>query len=255
MKKNKNSLSFRRCAALLLCICLVSGLAACGKEKPAETKKSEPAGLYALSDSGEAIVNDVDFAAFKQTDDNARVFYEIFVGSFSDSNGDGVGDLRGIINRFDYLNDGDPKSGESLGIEGIWLSPIFKSPSYHKYDVTDYYTIDEQFGTMDDLKELASLCEERGVKLILDLVINHTGSQNEWFKNFESAHRHKDESDEYYDFYSYNDSIKLGNRVFYPIPAADEFYQAPLSRRSPVRSTPCTPLSSAPCPRSPRTRH
>ncbi|WP_276629009.1 alpha-amylase family glycosyl hydrolase, partial [Eubacterium pyruvativorans] len=78
-------------------------------------------------------------AAELDPENNSRVFYEIFVGSFSDSNGDGVGDLRGIINRMDYLNDGDPASGKSLGIEGIWLTPIFLSPSYHKYDVTDYY--------------------------------------------------------------------------------------------------------------------
>ena len=70
--------------------------------------------------------------------DQHRVFYEIFVGSFSDSDGDGTGDLRGIINRMDYLNDGDPQSGKSLGVEGIWLTPIFQSPTYHKYDVTDY---------------------------------------------------------------------------------------------------------------------
>ncbi|MBP5280249.1 MAG: alpha-amylase, partial [Erysipelotrichaceae bacterium] len=74
-------------------------------------------------------------------DDNYRVFYEIFTGSFSDSNGDGIGDLRGIINRMDYLNDGDPDSGLSLGVEGLWLTPIYKSPTYHKYDVTDYYQV------------------------------------------------------------------------------------------------------------------
>ena len=69
-------------------------------------------------------------------ENNNRIFYEIFVGSFSDSNGDGIGDIRGVINRLDYLNDGDPESGNSLGIEGIWLTPVFASPSYHKYDVT-----------------------------------------------------------------------------------------------------------------------
>ena len=99
--------------------------------------------LYPLSENGEAIINDVTFReGWQQADDNNRVFYEIFVGSFSDSNGDGIGDLRGIINRMDYLNDGDPASGLSLGVEGIWLTPIFKSPSYHKYDVEDYYQVD-----------------------------------------------------------------------------------------------------------------
>ena len=79
-------------------------------------------------------------------DDNYRTFYQIFVGSFSDSNGDGIGDIRGIINRFDYLNDGNVNSDKSLGVQGIWLSPIFSSPSYHKYDATDYYKIDWRFG-------------------------------------------------------------------------------------------------------------
>ena len=79
-------------------------------------------------------------AAAAETGNN-RVFYEIFVGSFSDSDGDGTGDIRGIINRLDYLNDGDPASENSLGVEGIWLTPVFASPSYHKYDITDYYTV------------------------------------------------------------------------------------------------------------------
>ena len=70
------------------------------------------------------------------------VFYEIFVGGFSDSNEDGTGDLKGIINRIDYLNDGDPLNGKSLGVEGIWLMPIMQAGSYHKYDVIDYYSID-----------------------------------------------------------------------------------------------------------------
>ena len=67
----------------------------------------------------------------------SEVYYEIFVGGFSDSNKDGIGDLRGLINRLDYLNDGDQNSGKSLGIDGIWLMPIMKSPTYHKYDVTN----------------------------------------------------------------------------------------------------------------------
>ena len=84
---------------------------------------------------------------------------------FSDSNGDGIGDLRGIINHFDYLNDGNVNSETSLGVQGIWLSPIFTSPSYHKYDAKDYYQIDWRFGTEADLKELIELCHSRNVKL------------------------------------------------------------------------------------------
>ena len=135
-------------------------------------------------------------------DDNYRTFYQIFVGSFSDSNGDGFGDLRGIIERMDYLNDGNINSGKSLGVQGIWLSPIFSSPSYHKYDAKDYYQIDWRFGEEKDLVELINLCHERNVKVILDLAINHTSTQHEWFVKFKEARKNLDTENEYYDFYS-----------------------------------------------------
>lgn len=141
-------------------------------------------------------------------ENNHRVFYEIFVGSFSDSDGDGVGDLRGIINRMDYLT--------TLGIEGIWLTPIFLSPSYHKYNVTDYYQIDPVFGKEEDLSELIRLCHERDIKLILDLPLNHTGENNKWFQHFRKAHQAGDRSDPYYDFYTWipSDEPMPSNRRF-----------------------------------------
>ncbi|MBR5968140.1 MAG: hypothetical protein IK001_06025 [Lachnospiraceae bacterium] len=181
--------------------------------------------------SGEYLVRDVDLSDYAAltSADNSRVFYHIFVGSFSDSDGDGIGDLRGIINRIDYLNDGDPKSGKSLGVEGIWLSPIFMSPSYHKYDTTDYYKIDDDFGTMDDLKELADLCEARGIKLILDLVINHTGKYNDWFVDFKNAHATGDTASPYYDFYTWNATGSEGGRSFQRIQGSDHFYECNFS--------------------------
>ena len=106
-----------------------------------------------------------------ETADNYRVFYEIFVGSFADSNGDRKGDIPGILQKLDYLNDGNVLSETSLGVQGLWLTPIFASPSYHKYDVTDYYRIDPDFGTQEDLKALVDACHERNVKVILDLVL------------------------------------------------------------------------------------
>ena len=130
-----------------------------------------------------------------------RVFYEIFPGTFSDSDGDGTGDLRGILNRLDYLNDGDPDSAASLGVEGLWLTPIFSSPSYHKYDVTDYYTIDPAFGTMEDLKALIDACHERNMLLILDLPINHTSTQCRWFKQFQFTRQVNDAISPWYDYY------------------------------------------------------
>ena len=163
------------------------------------------------------------------TEDNYRVFYQIFVGSFSDSNNDGVGDLRGIINRFDYLNDGNMNSTKSLGVQGIWLSPIFTSPSYHKYDVKDYYEIDPKFGTMEDLEELIELCHSRNVKLILDLVLNHTSNQHQNFKKFVEAHQQNDKSSPYYDYYAHGTSSELSGRIVHRIPGTNGFYEGNFS--------------------------
>ncbi len=111
-----------------------------------------------------------------------RVFYEVFVRSFYDSDGDGIGDLRGLIEKLDYLNDGDPTTTDDLGVTGIWLMPIMQSPSYHGYDVVDYYTIEEDYGTNADFIELMNEAHARGIAVIVDLVLNHTSSQHPWFK-------------------------------------------------------------------------
>ena len=163
-------------------------------------------------------------------DDNYRTFYQVFVGSFSDSNGDGIGDLRGVINRFDYLNDGDINSGKSLGVQGIWLSPIFSSPSYHKYDTTDYYRIDWRFGTEDDLKELSNLCKERNVKLILDLVLNHTSTSHPWFKEFQKARMNGDTTNKYYDYYTcVTTAEKKGGVKYQKVAGVDCWYECNFS--------------------------
>ena len=217
----------KRYISVILAVCLIFGLAAC--EGGSGKRNSQPGGLYKTDKkSGEVIVDGVDFANYKAAGDDARVFYEIFVGSFSDSNGDGIGDLRGIINRMDYLNDGDPKSGKSLGIEGIWLTPIFSSPSYHKYNTTDYLTIDPQFGTMEDLKELIELCHTRGVKIILDFVINHTSRSCEWFKKFALAHQKNDTADPYYNFYTFIrwGEAKPAGRTFSQIPGSSDLVES-----------------------------
>lgn len=162
--------------------------------------------------------------------DNYRTFYQIFVGSFSDSDGDGIGDIRGIINRFDYLNDGNMGSSKSLGVEGIWLSPIFKSPSYHKYDAMNYYEIDWRFGKEADLKELIALCNERNVKLILDIAINHTSSFHDWFAYFKEARIKGDTENEYYDFYScVKTDEKQGGITYQEINGTDFWYECNFS--------------------------
>ena len=112
---------------------------------------------------------------------NDTVFYEIFVRSFYDSNGDGIGDLNGITEKLDYLNDGNPATTTDLGITGIWLMPIYPSPSYHGYSVTDFYAVNPEYGTLDDLRELLDAAHARGIRVILDITLNHTSSQHPWF--------------------------------------------------------------------------
>ena len=123
--------------------------------------------------------------------DKTAIYYEIFVRSYADSDNDGIGDINGITSKLDELKE--------LGVQGIWLTPIFKSPSYHKYDVTDYYLIDPEYGTISDFKNLVSEAHKRNIKVIVDLPVNHTGKAHEWFyqdvekikteKNYEPFYR------------------------------------------------------------------
>ncbi len=109
------------------------------------------------------------------------VVYEVFVRSFYDADGDGVGDIRGLISRLDYLNDGKPGEGDDLEIGAIWLMPICESPSYHGYDVTDYYKVNPKYGSMKDFETLLVEAHKRGIKIFIDLVINHTSSKHPYF--------------------------------------------------------------------------
>lgn len=109
------------------------------------------------------------------------VFYEIFVRSFADSDGDGIGDFDGLIAKLDYLNDGDPATTADLGIDGIWLMPVFEATSYHGYDTVDYETIERDFGSNADFQRFLDEAHARGIRVILDLVLNHTGVEHPWF--------------------------------------------------------------------------
>lgn len=124
------------------------------------------------------------------------VFYEIFVRSFYDSDGDGIGDFNGITDKLDYLNDGDPETHGDLGITAIWLMPINPSPSYHGYDVVNYYNINPDYGNMKDFKRLLEEAHKRGIRIIIDLVLNHTSSDHPFFTNASS-----DENNQYHDWY------------------------------------------------------
>ncbi|MDR2037623.1 MAG: glucohydrolase, partial [Bacteroidales bacterium] len=102
------------------------------------------------------------------------VFYHIYPKSFQDSNGDGIGDIRGIINRLDYLT--------TLGIDAVWLSPVYRSPMADGgYDISDYCDIDPVFGTLDDFRELLAKAHDKGIRVIMDLVMNHTSDRHPWF--------------------------------------------------------------------------
>ncbi len=114
--------------------------------------------------------------------------YEIFVQSFADSNGDGIGDINGMTSKLDYLQD--------LGIQGVWLMPISPSPSYHKYDVTDYYKVHPDYGTMDDFRNFVTEAHKRNIKVVIDFVINHTSSEHPWFLDAISSKNSK-----YRDYY------------------------------------------------------
>lgn len=141
-------------------------------------------------------------------DDKYRNFYEIYVRSFSDSNGDGIGDLQGLISKMDYLH---AKEGEdnsmSLGIDAVWLMPIFVSPSEHKYDVTNYMEIDPTYGTMEDFNQMLEEFHSRGIHVILDMVINHTSNEHPWFKQAVEA-LNSGTNSKYIDYYTFTQDPK-----------------------------------------------
>ena len=154
--------------------------------------------------------------------DNYRTWYEIFVYSFCDSDGDGIGDLQGVISKLDYL--------QELGVNGIWLMPIHPSPTYHKYDVTDYYAIDPQYGTMADFEALMEQCRERDISVILDLVLNHTGVDHPWFREAEAYLQALEPGQEpdaaqcpYVDYYFFSPSQVNGD--YYGVEGTDWFYE------------------------------
>ena len=111
------------------------------------------------------------------------VCYEVFVRSFKDSDGDGIGDLQGLIQKLDYINDGNPSSQRDLGARCIWLMPIAASPTYHGYDATDYYRVEHEYGTNDDFRQLVREAHRRGIRVLVDMVLNHASNDHPYFKD------------------------------------------------------------------------
>lgn len=144
---------------------------------------------------------------------DANAFHEMFVRAFHDSDGDGIGDLNGITEKLDYIRD--------MGFSGIWLTPIHPSPSYHGYGVTDYYAVHPDFGTMDDFERLVREAHARDIRIILDLVVNHTSSKHPWF--LEAS---RDPGSPKRDWYVWADegantaaAGAIGGRAWHPAPA------------------------------------
>lgn len=153
---------------------------------------------------------------------NDKVAYQIYPKSFLDTNGDGIGDLRGIISKLDYL--------KKLGIDIIWLSPIYKSPFVDQgYDISDYYAIAEEFGTMEEFEELLAEAKKRNMYIIMDLVINHCSDKHEWFQKALA-----DPEGEYADYFYFREGKNgnppsnyrsyFGGSCWEPVPGTDKYY-------------------------------
>ena len=219
-----------RILCLLLALTLLVGCAPSGANN-GSTASPEPSGEVLATEPTEAaepkeaIKTKQAIETIKQLgespDDNYRTFYEIFVYSFCDSDGDGIGDLQGVISKLDYL--------QELGINGIWFMPIHPSTSYHQYNVSDYYAIDPQYGTMEDFEVLLAECEKRDIHVIIDLVVNHTGSEHVWFKeavsylqNLPDGAEPSVEECKYLDYYFFSKEEGKGSR---PVEGTDWYYE------------------------------
>ena len=219
-----------RMLCLLLALLLLVGCAPSGANTESTAAPEESGAVLATEATQptapqEAVKTKQALEQIKQLgespDDNYRTFYEIFVYSFCDSDGDGIGDLQGVISKLDYL--------QELGIQGIWFMPIHPSTSYHKYNVSDYYDIDPQYGTMADFEELLAECEKRDIHVIIDLVVNHTGSEHMWFKeavsylqNLPAGAEPSAEECKYLDYYFFSREEGKGSR---PVEGTDWYYE------------------------------
>ncbi|HJR66364.1 MAG TPA: alpha-amylase family glycosyl hydrolase, partial [Gemmatimonadaceae bacterium] len=152
------------------------------------------------------------------------VCYEIFVRSFYDSDGDGIGDINGLIEKLDYINDGTPDMRHDLGARCIWLMPVAASPSYHGYDVKNYYRVNPEYGTNDDFKRLVAEAHKRGIRVLVDMVLNHASNEHPYFKDAQlnpaSPYRN------WFRWSATKPDIKgpWGQEVWHKSPVRDEYY-------------------------------
>lgn len=183
----------KRVLSFLLALAVVLSLAACGGQgtptaEPTTAPTTEPTAEPTTAPTEPEIV---------PVDDNYRNWYEVFVYSYVDSDGDGIGDFNGLATKLEYIYD--------MGFNGIWLMPIMQSPSYHKYDVTDYYNTDSDYGTLEDFRALLQQAHDLGIKVIIDLPVNHSSDQHSWFLNSRTG-----EDAKYRDYYVWQDEYDAG---------------------------------------------
>lgn len=192
--------------ALLLAVAmLLSILGGCASEElPEQTQPSET--ILESTQSTEPTRAEV--VKVEPIADHYRNWYEIFVYSYLDTDGDRIGDLNGVTQKLDYIYD--------MGFNGIWLMPIMSSPSYHKYDVTDYYSVDPDYGTLDDLKALLEKAHSLGMLVIIDFPVNHTSSEHPWFQSARVG-----EDSPYRDYYIWSEKSKTGYS-----PYGDWYYES-----------------------------
>ena len=189
----------RRILSMLLAVILIIGsFAGCGKKNEEEADYEN------------------------RIDDKYGTCYQVFLYSFCDSNGDGIGDINGLISKLDYIAD--------MGFSSIWLLPFNKSTTYHKYDVVDYYTIDSQYGTMEDFEKLVAECDARNIDIYMDLVINHTSTQNQWFKEARTYLQKLGDAEpdvsecKYFEYYNFKRSEKVPTG-YYRVSGTDWIYE------------------------------
>lgn len=253
-----------RYTALWMALCLMC-VTACGKtEAPAadsQTAEADDADTVGAGGGDAAGAQDetaekadspsqgqpdvTDTIPLNVIDDNYRTYYEVFVYSFCDSDGDGIGDLQGLISKLDYINDGDDATDTDLGCNGLWLMPVHPSPTYHKYDVTDYYDIDPVYGTLEDFQELLAACDERGIKVIMDLVLNHSSSKHPWFQEACAYLRELGDAEPnatdcpYFAYYHFAKEEKDG---YYKVSGTDWYYEGQFWSEMPDLNLDCEAL-------------
>lgn len=229
----------KRLLALALCAAMLVSAVFTGCQGGGTTESdNSTTSSTSSTGSSSSIPEDGGFKtiSYEASDDKYRNYYEIFVYSFCDSDGDGIGDFKGLTSKLDYLNDGDPNTTDDLGIDGIWLMPIMPSGTYHKYDVDNYKDIDKSYGTLDDFKTFLSEAHKRGINVIIDLVINHTSNTHEWFKQAKEELK-EGKTDGYVQYYNFVQSdtkpADVGASSYYYAGTKGWYYESAFTQSMP----------------------